>query len=909
MRYLALALSALLLALTPGASAQTASSTTTWTKWEASLTSSKSYTNPYTDVTVSVTYTGPSGQTFASNAFWDGGSTWRIRCAFPATGTWNWKTTCSDTTNSGLHNRTGSVSVASYSGTNPLYRRGFLKVSGSKRYLTYDDGTPFLWMGDTAWVAPLKASQSDWQAYVDDRAAKGFTVIQISPASSWGGSQDVNGNAPFIGSGLSMWNPPFWQGFDQKVQYANDKGIVVLLVGIMEPTFRYPSTADAQRFARNIAARLYGNHVVFSPSFDSTYMTLGDDVGSALKASTARHLITQHVGTSLSAAQSYYDKTYLDFCGEQSGHNGGDRELCAKHAITWTLALYGRNPYKPVINLEAFYDANGTTAGMEPKYLGTAKDARQLGYLSWLSGSLGYTYGAYGIWNWQTDSTKGYYWSKAMQYPSSTEMKHMAKLFASLAWWRLEPVHSLITNQPSTYLQRMVLAKTSAGDLAVAYMPDNASMTVSMSSFPTPMSAQWFSPTTGAYTAGPSLVPNSGSYTFSRPGSGDWVLVLKPASTTADAPPTITRASATPNSGTAPLTVNFSAEATDPEGQALTYSWDFQGDGTYDATGPTASYTYTAAGHYDPVVRVSDGVNAVTQQLTVDVDAGGGVAITNFTVTSGKAYVWDLLDVGALQYIDRSFTFSDVPASWVGLPYLRTANDDKLSGGSAFLSFGVDREVTVYVAHDDRISPKPSWMSGWADTGADLVSGAGTFSLFAKDFPAGTVTLGGNGASESSSSMYTVVVRPRSAGGTAPAVTIDFVSTGRPYSLSTAQAGALYYLDRSYTIRSLSSSLNGGKLIRTANDDKLVTASPHLKFTVSQPATVYVCYDARAAKFPTWLNDGTWTVTSEAFSVTDSPASPMRVLSKSVEAGPVSLGGNHTGGDTGARSNYVVIVK
>jgi hypothetical protein len=140
-------------------------------------------------------------------------------------------------------------------------------------------------------------------------------------------------------------------------------------------------------------------------------------------------------------------------------------------------------------------------------------------------------------------------------------------------------------------------------------------------------------------------------------------------------------------------------------------------------------------------------------------------------------------------------------------------------------------------------------------------------------------------------------------------VRIDSVSTGKPYSLGTALAGALPYIDRSYTLTSLSSALSGGRLIRTAMDDKYVTANPHLTFTVSQPATIWVCYDKRGSPLPRWLNDGTWTVTTEAASTTDGAASPMRVLRKTVGAGQVSLGGNHTGGANGSYANYFVVVK
>ncbi len=69
------------------------------------------------------------------------------------------------------------------------------------------------------------------------------------------------------------------------------------------------------------------------------------------------------------------------------------------------------------------------------------------------------------------------------------------------------------------------------------------------------------------------------------------------------------RVTATPvSSSTAPLTVSFDATAsTDPDGDALTYEWDFTGDGTFDATGATTSHTYTELGAYTARLRVSDG--------------------------------------------------------------------------------------------------------------------------------------------------------------------------------------------------------------------------------------------------------------------------------------------------------------
>ncbi|MDZ5661737.1 ThuA domain-containing protein [Nocardioides sp. S-58] len=68
-------------------------------------------------------------------------------------------------------------------------------------------------------------------------------------------------------------------------------------------------------------------------------------------------------------------------------------------------------------------------------------------------------------------------------------------------------------------------------------------------------------------------------------------------------------ATATPSSGVAPLTVQFSsAGSRDPdEGDSIVgYAWDFQNDGTVDSTQPDPTFTYTANGVYDARLTVTD---------------------------------------------------------------------------------------------------------------------------------------------------------------------------------------------------------------------------------------------------------------------------------------------------------------
>jgi glucose/arabinose dehydrogenase len=69
----------------------------------------------------------------------------------------------------------------------------------------------------------------------------------------------------------------------------------------------------------------------------------------------------------------------------------------------------------------------------------------------------------------------------------------------------------------------------------------------------------------------------------------------------------IAASSATPDSGTAPLTVRFSSEGSrDPDGEPLTYAWDFDGDGTVDSTEPNPTHVYTQTGNYTARLTVTD---------------------------------------------------------------------------------------------------------------------------------------------------------------------------------------------------------------------------------------------------------------------------------------------------------------
>ena len=53
-----------------------------------------------------------------------------------------------------------------------------LHVSTDGPFLAQPDGEPFFWLADTGWSMLMRLDREETDEYLEDRAAKGFTVIQ-----------------------------------------------------------------------------------------------------------------------------------------------------------------------------------------------------------------------------------------------------------------------------------------------------------------------------------------------------------------------------------------------------------------------------------------------------------------------------------------------------------------------------------------------------------------------------------------------------------------------------------------------------------------------------------------------------------------------------------------------------------
>ncbi len=90
-----------------------------------------------------------------------------------------------------------------------------------------------------------------------------------------------------------------------------------------------------------------------------------------------------------------------------------------------------------------------------------------------------------------------------------------------------------------------------------------------------------------------------------------------------NSPPTVTL-NVSPKVGTAPLVVDATVDATDPEGTALSYRWDAGLGGGFVAGSATAQYVYEQPGNYEVRVRVYDEQGSYTEKSqTITVNTAG----------------------------------------------------------------------------------------------------------------------------------------------------------------------------------------------------------------------------------------------------------------------------------------------
>lgn len=155
-----------------------------WEVYEITLTSTKTYVNPFRDVDVYADFTAADGSTIRVYGFYDGngngnqGNLWKIRFASDITTSWSWHTTATDTSNSGLHDQSGQFNVVSSDEPGPL-----APDPQHPNAWQHANGTHFLWSLGYS-IHMLGADRTHpavggWEDYLDWLQAHRFNGVMF----------------------------------------------------------------------------------------------------------------------------------------------------------------------------------------------------------------------------------------------------------------------------------------------------------------------------------------------------------------------------------------------------------------------------------------------------------------------------------------------------------------------------------------------------------------------------------------------------------------------------------------------------------------------------------------------------------------------------------------------------------
>jgi len=532
----------------PGVTLAADKTLATYQRFEQSFDSAVSYTNPAQEAALIATFTSPSGETFKVPGFWDGGKTWRIRFAPSTPGKWKFETTCSDGKNKGLHQQKGEFTATAPAGTSRFAQHGPIRRSDDDRYLVHHDGTPFLWIGDTAWNGPLLSSTAEWDQYLKERTREKFSAVQwVATQFRAAPDGDAKKQLAYKGTEKIVINPEFFQRLDEKVEAMNKAGLLsvpVLLWAIngggnpkVNPGVSLPEDQEIL-LARYMVARWGGNAVAWILAGDGDYRGEKAEkwkrIGRAVFDDIAHAPVTMHPGGMQWVWKEFIEEPWFGFLGYQSGHGDDDKTL--KWITEGPLTDdWAKLPHRPFINLEPPYENH--IAYQSKKPIAPEVTRRAIYWSLLCAPTAGVTYGGHGVWGWD-DGTKPptdhpgtgvpLPWQKALKMPAAEQMAHLADFFNSVDWWKLRPAPTVVVNNPGAQSPSKFIAGSKSDDkeLMVVYVPEDRTVEIKLDSMPPSPNVSWFNPRTGEKSPAVAVV-TANTCQFPTPAEGDWILFMK----------------------------------------------------------------------------------------------------------------------------------------------------------------------------------------------------------------------------------------------------------------------------------------------------------------------------------------------------------------------------------------------
>lgn len=445
-----------------------------------------------------------------------------------------------------------------------------LEVSENRRFLVHEDGRPFFYLADTAWELFHRLNCEEADRYLEDRAAKGFTVIQAVALAELDGLRDPNayGHLPLIDHDparphvIEGPSNDYWDHVDYIVDKAASLGLRIAFLPTWGDKWLLWSWGKGPLVFTPENARSYGEWlgkryknrpaIIWIVGGDrslenETHYVIIRAMAAGLRAGDGgTHLISFHPPGRQGSAQWFHDDDWLDFNMRQNGHGVAYEEYAQ------TLFDYQRSPAKPVIDGEPVYEDHPVAFKQVEQGHTVAVDVRHAMYWDLFNGAFGHAYGHHSIWQMyrpgkQPVNDPLMYWDEALSALGSEQMQHGRWLMESRPFLTRIPDPTLLVEGapasawPGAGVYRFVATRDESGSYAMVYAPVGRKFTVRTSALAgETLRSWWYDPRTGtAQLAGEFTRTATREFISPSPGEHvDWVLVLDDVSPNYPAPGT-----------------------------------------------------------------------------------------------------------------------------------------------------------------------------------------------------------------------------------------------------------------------------------------------------------------------------------------------------------------------------------
>jgi Protein of unknown function (DUF4038)/Putative collagen-binding domain of a collagenase len=379
---------------------------------------------------------------------------------------------------------------------------GPIRVSPNGHYFIDRSGQPFFWLGGTAWPLFSDYTEAQAEAYLRNRAAKGFTVIQCAlvwvlpagndqgigvPDSSDEPEPNTFGERPWLDGNPSKPDDAYFQRVDKLVRFANDQGLTLAMLPIWGYYVNQTHRVDEQN-AREYGLWL-GRRYKDAPNIiwvnggdrvpegnEAVYRALAEGLREGDGGS---HLISYHPCGWHSSSQFFQSEWWLDFNMIQTWTDWP--EVYPSIAADRMLS-----PPKPVVLGEGAYE-NGPEYPLGPI---TPLIVRRQAWWVIMAGGF-FTYGQNQMWRMGKD------WEAAFDTPGAAQVAKMKEIVTGLKWWDAIPDQTLFASGVSSEQTLNAALRSVKGDWALIYLSSQCRVFIHLDKILTKnLRATWINPVT-----------------------------------------------------------------------------------------------------------------------------------------------------------------------------------------------------------------------------------------------------------------------------------------------------------------------------------------------------------------------------------------------------------------------------